>query len=159
MAISHVQPLLLLLASLFFLPVLRAIRFGYCNDNNGYDFGNITRVTINAKDYDTTIFIYGTASKSLQEGTVLVVLMIGRGEPIDMRFYRLSEVAKVLPIKPGSNFVLTLTKVPFQDSLTYDEITVNLYDDNGESDHGEKIEIMCINFNPYSSITSTSLSE
>ncbi|RID72858.1 hypothetical protein BRARA_B00038 [Brassica rapa] len=45
MAISYVQPLLLLLGSLFFLPALRAVNFEYCN-KSGYDFGNVTHVNI-----------------------------------------------------------------------------------------------------------------
>ncbi|CAH8331588.1 unnamed protein product [Eruca vesicaria subsp. sativa] len=45
MAISPFKPMLLLLASLFFLPPSHAVHFQYCR-GSGYDYGNITRVDI-----------------------------------------------------------------------------------------------------------------
>ncbi|VVA92726.1 unnamed protein product [Arabis nemorensis] len=118
MAISHVQPLLLLLASLFFLPVLCAIKFQYCNDI-GYDFANITGVSFSPNGDDTKIVIFGNASRSLIAGDVGVCFFIGASESLGGCLYSLDKVANVLPIEPDTSFVLTLKEVPFNEELLY----------------------------------------
>ncbi|CAA7030717.1 unnamed protein product [Microthlaspi erraticum] len=120
MAISHVQPLLLLLASLFFLPTLFAHKFEYCNNNTGYDFGHVSGVATTSRDNDTTTTIYISVhpKKTLYKGSASVYLFYGENpEPMDGCVYELSEVVNTLPIKPDTNIRLTLTEVPLQNDL------------------------------------------
>ncbi|CAH2052905.1 unnamed protein product [Thlaspi arvense] len=145
MAISHVQALLCLLASLFFLPTLYAYKFKYCNNNTGYDFGKVIGLATTPKDDDTTttIYVFLNANKSLDKGSVIVNLIIGEGEQAwDAEMYELNEVVNALPIEPGIITNLSMTKVPLQSDLVrYDKVTVTLFD-------GDFKEILCITFNP-----------
>ncbi|CAH2079692.1 unnamed protein product, partial [Thlaspi arvense] len=137
MAIYHLQPLLLLLASIFL-----SVDFEYCN-KSGYDYGNITRVEIPqdpvSLDDEPTIKIFGAAySKSIpcDSEVNLEVSTIVSNVSHFATDYNFCDSADECPIQPDTNFVLTLPNLPL--------IQVE-GDRNGES-HDKATTIMCIEF-------------
>ncbi|CAG7885694.1 unnamed protein product, partial [Brassica rapa] len=80
MAMSKIQPVLLLFVSLFFLPALCSIDYEYC-DKSGYDFGNVSYVDITpnpvGKEDKATLMIFGFAKNSIHGGYVGVSVKAG----------------------------------------------------------------------------------
>ncbi|XP_006295093.2 MD-2-related lipid-recognition protein 3 [Capsella rubella] len=124
MAMSHLQPfLLLLLTSLFALPALHgAIDFEYCS-KNGNDYGNVNRVEISKnpsvgpdESSSMTIFVYASASKNINVET-LVYVTIKTGEFTGLlKTYNICDVSECnneAGIEAGANFELTLPDVLF----------------------------------------------
>ncbi|CAH2074533.1 unnamed protein product [Thlaspi arvense] len=141
MAISHVQPLLLLIGSLFFLPALRAVSFEYCNAS-GYDFGNVTDVEISPNpigpnDFELSITVLGFASKSIDSGSVEVH---ARSENITDLLRR-----DAFAIEAGTSFVLPLPEVPL-DILEGDFKYVVSVLDKDVGDSKEPIVRICVDF-------------
>ncbi|CAE6015064.1 unnamed protein product [Arabidopsis arenosa] len=131
MAMSNVQPLLLLVASLFFLPALHgAIDFEYCG-KNGNDYGNVNRIEISQnpsvgpeESSSLTIYVYGSASKNITVGT-LVYVTFKDGEFTGLlKTYNLCDVSACnteAEIEAGTNFLLTLPEVLY---VGFDEVTI-----------------------------------
>ncbi|XP_018463951.1 MD-2-related lipid-recognition protein 3 [Raphanus sativus] len=148
MAISHVQPLLLLLGSLFFLPALRAINFEYCN-KSGYDFGTVTRVEISPNpvgpnDGELSIAVFGHAKESIHAGSIEVY---AKSENITdlLRQSTLCVVSEACAIESGTNFVLPLPGVP-KEILEGDyKYVVSLLDEK-VGDSKEATVRMCVDF-------------
>ncbi|CAA7018384.1 unnamed protein product [Microthlaspi erraticum] len=73
MAISHVAPVLLLLASIFFLPFSRGIDFEYCHEGED-NIVNVTRMEIYPNPVSIgdkpTIWIFVSAPESRAEAIV-----------------------------------------------------------------------------------------
>ncbi|CAE5960111.1 unnamed protein product [Arabidopsis arenosa] len=147
MAISHVQPLLFLLASLFCLPALRAVDFHYCNDI-GYPYGNITRVEISPDDDYPTVTIFGYASdeaQTIHAPTISVDLELeGYGLIRFLRLYDQYDLHR--KIEPGTNFNFTLSDFPWgarslDDRLKY---ALTLTDDADDNPSEEPVVKMCI---------------
>ncbi|ESQ38660.1 hypothetical protein EUTSA_v10029005mg [Eutrema salsugineum] len=111
MSMSHVQPLLLLLASLLFLPVLCAVDFEYCN-KIGYKSGNVTLV----KAYPRTgvaVEIFSIASRKSGDllnrlGFVAVGVILPNNRTKTLKTFNKRYVASPFPIIPGANFKLTI---------------------------------------------------
>ncbi|ESQ40118.1 hypothetical protein EUTSA_v10014916mg [Eutrema salsugineum] len=141
MAVSHVQPMLILLVSLFSLPALRAVDFEYCN-KSGYDFGNVTHVEISPnpigpEDFELSITVFGYAKKSIDSGSIEVY---AKSEKVTDLLRRQACV-----IEAGTNFVLPLSEVP-KDVLEgeYKYVVALLDKDVGNSE--EPAERMCVDF-------------
>ncbi|KAG2327401.1 hypothetical protein Bca4012_036401 [Brassica carinata] len=149
MEILNVRHLLILLASLFFLPALRAIDFEYCN-KSGYDFGNVSRVEVSRNPVELeeypTIKIFGYDNKSIDEGSVEVHVTAGETTHM-MERYTLCVVGSECAIAAGTNFVLVLAEVP----LKYIEeeskyvYSVRLMDED-VGDSQEPVLRMCVEF-------------
>ncbi|KAG7572650.1 MD-2-related lipid-recognition domain [Arabidopsis suecica] len=152
MAMSNVQPLLLLVASLFFLPALHgAIDFEYCG-KNGNDYGNVNRIEISQnpsvgpeESSSLTIYVYGSASKNITVGT-LVYVTFKDGEFTGLlKTYNLCDVSACnteAEIEAGTNFLLTLPEVlyvGFDEELKYSVSLRQKYVD-------EPIINMCVDF-------------
>ncbi|CAH8338205.1 unnamed protein product [Eruca vesicaria subsp. sativa] len=159
MAISHVQPMLLLLGSLFFLPSLRAVNFEYCN-KSGYDFGNVTHVEISPNpvgpdDGELSVTVFGYAKESIHAGSIEVY---AKSENITdlLRQYNLCVVGEVCAIESGTKFVLPLSQIP-KDILEGDyKYVVSLLDEKF-GDSKEAAVRMCVDFDlPTSSSTMAS---
>ncbi|CAG7891093.1 unnamed protein product [Brassica rapa] len=152
MAISYVQPLLLLLGSLFFLPALRAVNFKYCN-KSGYDFGNVTHVNISPNPVgpdvgELNITVIGYAKESIHTGSIEVY---AKSENI-------TDLLRKQPctIESGTKFVLPLSEVP-KDILEGDyKYVVSLLDEKVGDSKEAKVR-MCVDFDlPTSSSTLSS---
>ncbi|KAG7568160.1 MD-2-related lipid-recognition domain [Arabidopsis thaliana x Arabidopsis arenosa] len=152
MAMSNVQPLLLLVASLFFLPALHgAIDFEYCG-KNGNDYGTVNRIQISQnpsvgpeESSSLTIYVYGSASKNITVGT-LVYVTFKDGEFTGLlKTYNLCDVSACnteAEIEAGTNFLLTLPEVlyvGFDEELKYSVSLRQKYVD-------EPIINMCVDF-------------
>ncbi|EFH48331.1 hypothetical protein ARALYDRAFT_910393 [Arabidopsis lyrata subsp. lyrata] len=147
MAMSHVQPMLLLLASLFFLPVLHgAIDFEYCA-KNGNDYGNVTRIEVSpsigfSENPYITINLFCSASKNIFPGT-LVYVTYRSGDFIGfLRTYNLCDVTACNTesvIEAGTNFEITLPEVLYVKEITY---SVSLR----ERTYQDPIIKMCVDF-------------
>ncbi|XP_010422033.1 PREDICTED: LOW QUALITY PROTEIN: uncharacterized protein LOC104707389 [Camelina sativa] len=172
MAISHAQPVLLLLTSLFFLPALRArtINFENCKDVHiDYNYGitNITRVEIYpypVGPYDEpTITISGFTSddSDIIYRATINVLYKYENVTSSIRDYDLSDVMDEDPcsIEPGEKFELTLSKVRGMQSLSHKDkskIVVSVVDEYGD-DAERPLLKMCVEFdNPAPTTTSVS---
>ncbi|CAF2164750.1 hypothetical protein BRARA_G01339 [Brassica rapa] len=150
MEILNARPvLLLLLASLFFLPALGAIDFEYCN-KSGYDFFNVSRVEVSPNPVELeeypTIRVFGYANKSMDDGTVEVKVTAG-GTTQTMASYSLCVVGFECAIAAGTNFELVLAEVPLEyiEGVSKYVYSVHLTDDDvGESE--EPILRMCVAF-------------
>ncbi|KAF2605001.1 hypothetical protein F2Q70_00025634 [Brassica cretica] len=150
MEILNARPvLLLLLASLFFLPALGAIDFEYCN-KSGYDFFNVSRVEVSPNPVELeeypTIRVFGYANKSMYDGTVEVKVTAG-GTTQTMASYSLCVVGFECAIVAGTNFELVLAEVPLEyiEGVSKYVYSVHLTDDDvGESE--EPILKMCVAF-------------
>ncbi|CAN8257935.1 unnamed protein product [Cochlearia groenlandica] len=158
MAISQAHHMFLIFGSLFFLPVLRAVDFEYCN-KSGYEFGNVSRVEISPnpigpEDFELTITLFGYAKKSIKEGLVEVH---AKSENITdlLRRSDMCDGSSNCSIQAFSNFVLPLTEV-VKDVLEGEyKYEVTLFDKDVV---GEPIVIMCVDFGlPTSSFVSASL--
>ncbi|KAH0895411.1 MD-2-related lipid-recognition protein 3 [Brassica rapa] len=152
MAISYVQPLLLLLGSLFFLPALRAVNFEYCN-KSGYDFGNVTHVNISPNPVgpdvgELSITVIGYAKESIHTGSIEVY---AKSENI-------TDLLRKQPctIESGTKFVLPLSEVP-KDILEGNyKYGVSLLDEKVGDSKEAKVR-MCVDFDlPTSSSTLSS---
>ncbi|VVB12907.1 unnamed protein product [Arabis nemorensis] len=148
MAISHIQPLFLLLASLFFLPALRAVDFEYCN-KNGYDFGKVTSVEISPnpigpEDYELSITVFGVAKESIGKGVIDVYAKSENITDLLGRF-DLCAMGVPCPIEAGSKFVLPLHEVP-KDVLEGDYKYVVALLDEVVKDSAEPPARMCVDF-------------
>ncbi|XP_010510809.1 PREDICTED: uncharacterized protein LOC104787016 [Camelina sativa] len=152
MAMSHLQPMLVLLTSLFFLPALHgAVDFEYCG-KNGNDYGNVNRIEISNnpsvgpdESSSMTIYVYGSANKNITVGT-LVYVTFKTGEFTGLlKTYNICDVSKCnteAEIEAGTNFVLTLPDVlyvGFDEELKY---SVSLRQKYVE----EPIINMCVDF-------------
>ncbi|CAN6991480.1 unnamed protein product [Brassica oleracea var. botrytis] len=151
MAISYVQPLLLLV-SLFFLPALHAVNFEYCN-KSGYDFGNVTHVNISPNPVgpdvgELSITVIGHAKESIHAGSIEVY---AKSENI-------TDLLRKQPctIESGTKFVLPLSEVP-KDILEGDyKYVVSLLDKKVGDSKEAKVR-MCVDFDlPTSSSTLSS---
>ncbi|KAG7548264.1 MD-2-related lipid-recognition domain [Arabidopsis suecica] len=140
MVISHVQLLLLLLASLFFLPPLHAVDFKYC-DGIGYPFVNVTRVEMDPYDIPN-IAIYGFTKRPLLSGTVTLAYNIG-GRNLPIKFYDLCTIRLgECPILPGTEFSLDLFQFPIsREDIKNDKISVTLTDK-----FDLEADLMCVYF-------------
>ncbi|CAA0404432.1 MD-2-related lipid-recognition protein 3 [Arabidopsis thaliana] len=152
MAMSHVQPMLLLLVSLFFLPALRgAIDFEYCA-KNGNDYGTVTSIVVSPsvgphENPTITINLFGSASKNIPAGT-LVYVAFRDGEFTGLlKTYNLCDVSACnneAEIEAGTNFELTLSDVLY---VGYDEeikYSVSLRQKTLEEE--DPIIKMCVDF-------------
>ncbi|KFK28473.1 hypothetical protein AALP_AA7G000800 [Arabis alpina] len=122
MAMSHIEPLLLLLTSLFFLPAfrVRGLDFQYCN-GTGHDFGSITSVEADPEisfgpdDIKTvTITVNGyadIASKSRNWSLVQVISKVNNYEAL-IASYDPCQLIEC-PVKPGTKFLLSLSNVRY----------------------------------------------
>ncbi|CAA7043092.1 unnamed protein product [Microthlaspi erraticum] len=111
MAISHFQPLiLLLLVSLFVLPAL-SVSFGNCRSRNEYP---VNVATVNISPYPVkrstngNFTITGNTSKDIPDGAT-VKLELSTFVPISEKTYPLCDVT-TCPVKTGP-FVITLSNV------------------------------------------------
>ncbi|KFK24611.1 hypothetical protein AALP_AA8G001700 [Arabis alpina] len=113
MAISHIQPLVLFIASLFFLPALRAVDFENCN-KNGYDLGTVTGVEVSHKPeaYEISITLTGFTKEKIGKGLIDVY---AKSEKITdhLKRYDICAMGVPCPVEAGSNFVIPLTEIPF----------------------------------------------
>ncbi|CAH2060369.1 unnamed protein product [Thlaspi arvense] len=149
MAISHVQPVLLLLASLFFIPALHALDFEYCN-KSGYEFGNVSSVEISPNpvdlDDEPNITVSGYANQGIDYGSIEVHVTAGDVTHL-MRRYFLCVVGDSCAIEAGTNFVLPLTEIPvdYTEGAAKYVYSIRLIDDDVK-DAEESILKLCVQF-------------
>ncbi|XP_013647349.1 MD-2-related lipid-recognition protein 3-like [Brassica napus] len=114
MAMSKIQPVLLLFVSLFFLPALCSIDYEYC-DKSGYDFGNVSYVDITpnpvGKEDKATLMIFGFAKNSIHGGYVGVSVKAGEST-YNVARYPLCVLVPGCYIKAESKFFLPLKNLP-----------------------------------------------
>ncbi|KAF8115094.1 hypothetical protein N665_0030s0132 [Sinapis alba] len=160
----YVQLLLLVLASLLFLPALCAVDFGYCN-KNGYDYGNFTSVEISPnpvgpEDEYLSITVSGYASK--QMNNVTIELYGKSKKPSDLLgAYYICKVGNACVIRSslcsrgdctieaGTKFVLPISDLPVGDLEDGYKYLVSVLEDDliNSSDYNEKLlERMCVEF-------------
>ncbi|KAG7556262.1 MD-2-related lipid-recognition domain [Arabidopsis suecica] len=125
MEMSHVQPVLLLLASLFFLPALRgAVDFEYCNTNREY--ATVSRIEVSPPvglpdEQTININLFGYACKNIPiEIYVYVTIRYKDGHEEFLKVYHICEVIACndpeKEIEAGTNFELPLSDVPYVDA-------------------------------------------
>ncbi|KAG2308961.1 hypothetical protein Bca52824_028709 [Brassica carinata] len=134
MAVSPFQPMLLLLASLFFLHPLHAVHFRYCREE-GYVYGNITRVDISpnrveGSDEPTITFSGFTNNSSTNVYRGKIVVYIFSTTPWG------TEAGRVLVTKEfdaydgviehGKNFELSI-RVPSSEANLYHHLANQIY--------------------------------
>ncbi|KAJ0247075.1 MD-2-related lipid-recognition domain-containing protein [Hirschfeldia incana] len=164
MATSYVQLLLLVLASLLFLPALFAVDFGYCN-KNGYDYGNFSRVEISPnpvgpEDFYLNITVSGYASKQMNNVTIEVYAKSKKSTD-RLGEYSICKMGGACVIKSGwcfttdcsieagTKFVLPISEVIVGDLEDDFKCVVSLLEDDlvNSRDYDEKlIERMCVEF-------------
>ncbi|AEC07830.1 MD-2-related lipid recognition domain-containing protein [Arabidopsis thaliana] len=172
MAISHAQPVLLLLSSLYFLSAFGAGAYNFENCKNApidYNYGitNVTRVEISpypVGPYDEpTITISGFTSDDSYIIYRATIHVLYKYENVNSTIinYDLSDVMGEDPcsIEPGEKFVLTLSKVPGLQSLPHKDkskIVISLVDEYGDDAEVPLLK-MCVEFdNPAPTTTSVS---
>ncbi|CAL9231340.1 unnamed protein product [Arabidopsis halleri] len=152
MAMSHVQPILLILASLFFLPtLLSAIDFEYCA-KNGNDYGTVTRIEVSPSvgshgNPTININLFGSASKNISPGTLVYVAFRSGDFTGLLKTFNLCDVSVCnteSEIEAGTNFELTLSDVlyvGFDEEIKY---SVSLRQKTLEEE--DPIIKMCVDF-------------
>ncbi|CAH2058447.1 unnamed protein product [Thlaspi arvense] len=146
MAISYVQPLLLLLASLFFLPAFGGlIDFQYCN-KKGYNFGNITRVEVSPEDTQYLIVQGSTSSKSkmLYSEALELFLRIDKYRFRMARYDDIREVVDAWPLEPGKDFVLKIYREKYLRFYENYMSALTLF--GNFEDSGKLQQLICIDF-------------
>ncbi|CAH2080128.1 unnamed protein product, partial [Thlaspi arvense] len=128
MAISHAQPMLLLLLSLFFLPTLRAIPFTNCGTGDGSDSPppvEATGVELFGDNEDKSFKITASTVKMITGGIMRVELQFGVYKLYDEKF----DVCEIIacPVVPGA-FEILFTKPFYKDTEIEPTVTVTIYD-------------------------------
>ncbi|CDY23957.1 hypothetical protein HID58_051735 [Brassica napus] len=109
---SHVQPLLLLLASLFFLPFTRAVDFVYCN-NVGYDFGTVTALEVEPSDQIFEISLSFSTSSTIKSPSLAATLDVSLMFE-NMNILQSSSLicnTGVCPLEPSKDYVINTSVI------------------------------------------------
>ncbi|KAL0710520.1 hypothetical protein Bca4012_017498 [Brassica carinata] len=114
---SPVQPLLLLFASLFFLPFSRAVDFVYCN-NVGYDFGTVTalevsRIGVEPSDQIFKISLSFSTSSTMKSTSLAATLDVSLIYE-NMYIHQMSALicnTGVCPLEPSKHYEINISLV------------------------------------------------
>ncbi|KFK25834.1 hypothetical protein AALP_AA8G168200 [Arabis alpina] len=112
MAISHVSSLLLLLASLFFLPAYCGVPFEDCGEV--YYPANVTSVDMIRDERWAGFKISGTTSKTITIGEVQLDVYEGMIRVMKQKYELCAHTASACPVVPGA-FVFSFENIiPFR---------------------------------------------
>ncbi|KAG2285675.1 hypothetical protein Bca52824_045279 [Brassica carinata] len=139
MAISTFQPMLLLLASLFFLPPMHAVHFQYCREE-GYVYGNITRVDISpyrveGSDEPTITFsgFANNSSTNIYRGKIVVYIFSTTPWGTDAGRILVTKEFDAYDgvIEHGKNFELSIRVPSSEANLGETKVSITLIDELG----------------------------
>nr|XP_018475650.1 PREDICTED: uncharacterized protein LOC108846974 [Raphanus sativus] len=142
---SHVQPLLLLFASILFLPFSRAVavNYFYCN-TAGYDFGTVTGLEVEPSDQIfkiTLSFVTSSTIKSTSLTPTLDVSLLYGGFNI-LQSSSLICSTGVCPLEPSKEYDINVSVI--SSSIVQDpKYSISLKDRLGDIREPEKL---CVTF-------------